>query len=370
MNSRVNSIPFSTTSFSFDLDSHYQRRFGIFIIVSAVLNLLFIWILLVSDITKHSWLPDSSPSTLKKKEIPQLLLIKREPDASRRRQTFLETDPNQAVVEAPQDAAHYSERNTAATQTMPSPEKSAEIPKAEGNNTKTMATETVLHSPPPTTTPPIPMENKKVDLSQRPISEPAKSLEPTPHDEHLAKQSPSDLPKAPKVGELTMLRETSSSEEKYTDHKKENSQEASRRDAATRSALPPSPSSTSSREVLASMSKLDGGVNKLGKALAFNSAESPFAAYDKKIIGKIGSYWQYQVVDKFYGEKIGEVEVSFRLLADGRVSSLKVTRNTANAVLAGWCLQAIEQSAPFEPFPGSMQALVGDYREGTITFAY
>ena len=118
------------------------------------------------------------------------------------------------------------------------------------------------------------------------------------------------------------------------------------------------------------MSKLDGGVDRVGKALAFNSAESPFASYDKKVVGKIGAYWHYLVANKFYGETVGEVEITFRLMADGRVIDVRVARNTANVVLAGWCLQAIEESSPFAPFPESMKAMVGDHREGTITFNY
>lgn len=132
-------------------------------------------------------------------------------------------------------------------------------------------------------------------------------------------------------------------------------------------AVPSQPSSD--RDVLAAKSKLDGGVRRIGKP-AFNSEESPFATYDKKIIQKVASYWHYLVDNKFYGEKVGEVELSFKLLSNGRISELHIDRNSANTVLAGWCLQAIEQSAPFDPFPPSMKALVGDSRDASITFAY
>ncbi len=118
------------------------------------------------------------------------------------------------------------------------------------------------------------------------------------------------------------------------------------------------------------MSKLAGGVRRTGKVMAFNSAESPVAGYDKKVIGKIAAYWQRLIEGKFYGEKVGEVEISFKLLADGRVTELHVIHNTANEVLAGWCIQAIENSGPFDPFPESIRTEVGEYREGSMTFAY
>ena len=59
-----------------------------------------------------------------------------------------------------------------------------------------------------------------------------------------------------------------------------------------------------------------------------------------------------------------------KLLADGRAGEVKVEQNTANAVLAGYCVQAIEKSAPFPRFPDALRALVGDSRDATITFNY
>lgn len=340
----------------------YYRRLFISIVASILLNVLFLWAIFTSHFAWVVWF-NGKPKPRTVKEIPHLILIHRQPKTPPR--TFLETDASQAVKEAPKDATFYSEHSTVATQTTSSEVKPGDIPKANGSNTKTMATETVRLTKPS----PQPVQPKSAQtepLKELPVS--GKSLAVS------APQGTSHIPQAPpKTGDYTFLKTLPSAVHPTPLEKQ--SQSSSPQQLTSRDPIAPVLSSQASpsdpnREVIASMSKLDGGVNRTGKALAFNSAESPFATYDKKIIAKIGVYWQYFVANKFYGEKVGEVEITFKLLADGKVTELRVARNTANAVLAGWCLEAIEKSTPFAPFPESMRAIVGDSREGSITFAY
>ncbi len=353
----------------------YYRRLFISIVASILLNGLFLWAIFTSHFAWVVWF-NGKPKPRTVKEIPHLILIHRQPKIPPR--TFLETDASQAVKEAPKDATFYSEHSTVATQTTSSEVKPGDIPKANGSNTKTMATETVrLTKPSPQ--PVQPKSAQAESLKELPVS--GKSLAVS------APQVTSHIPQAPpKTGDYTFLKtmpsavhptplEEQSQPSLQTIPQKSLHAPSSPQQLTSRDPIAPVLSSQANpsdpnREVIASMSKLDGGVNRTGKALAFNSAESPFASYDKKIIAKIGVYWQYLVANKFYGEKVGEVEITFKLLADGRVAELHVARNTANAVLAGWCLEAIEKSTPFAPFPESMRAIVGDSREGSLTFAY
>lgn len=359
------------------LDAKYRKRLAVSFAASFLLNFFLLWLFVATSFTDLLKVGEK-PKPKSKKEASRLVLIQRtqEPLPSKKHvQTFLETDPDQAAKERPKDADFYSEHNTLATQIEKSPVKSNTIPKADGKNTKTMATQNV----PLPGSPPHPAISESQDSSQ-----PQQSESP-PEKQQASPSTPNAPPKPPvetlKAGDLALLKTPSSSEKSQWDRPQDpNPQKQSPQ------ALPQAPPASSNhsappalktplgqptpREVLAQMSKLEGGVPRTGKALAFNSAESPFAAYDKKIIGKIGAYWQYQVTDRYYGESVGEVEISFRLMSDGTITELKVTRNSANNVLAGWCLQAIEQSAPFAPFPESMKALVGHSRTGSITFAY
>ncbi len=333
--------------------STYRNRILLSFGFSLLLNIVFLWLFLVSQVSQ--WMQSKESRKQWTKEVPHLVLVERplEPAKSRSK-TFLETDANQAVIEKPKETVFYSEHNTIATQTAPSPVKPGDIPKADGHHTKSLATENVLVAPKPSSSPPPsppqPISKATESSSTHPISSP---------------QTVIDLSK---TKELALLKTSPPPKEKSLSETRPPKTVENPSQPSSPSMTIPQPSSN--REVLAAMSKLEGGVPRVGKALAFNSAESPFASYDKKIIGKIGAYWQYQIVDKFFGEQVGEVEISFKLLSNGRISELQIHRNSANEILANWCIQAVEKSAPFSPFPDTMKALVGDSREGTITFAY
>jgi outer membrane biosynthesis protein TonB len=356
-------------------ESEYLRRFFASIGLSVLLNLLLLAIVSSSGLSNLLRLSER-PKPKGKSEAPQLVLQPKplppmlpEPEFLKPK-TFLETDASQASPEKPKNAEFYSEHSTVATQVAPSPVKPGDVPKADGSNTKSMATESVRPgpkappSPPPSppAAPPSPPAAKAAPA--QPATPPSPPPQPTP---------PSPLPPLPKEGDLAMLR-------REPPPKPAPRTEASpgikpsEAPAAPSPRAPPSPSApsvpTTEREVMAAKSKLDGGVGRTGRALAFNSEESPFASYDKKVIAKIGANWNFLIESRFYGETVGQVVISFKLLADGRAGEVKVEQNSANAVLAGYCVQAIEKSAPFPRFPDALRALVGDSRDATITFNY
>lgn len=360
------------------MEAEYLRRLFVSIGLSILINLLLLAVvssaglsqlLRLSERPKPKGTPEAPKLVLVPKPSPPLLP---EPDFLKLK-TFLETDPSQAAREKPKNAEFYSEHNTVATQVTPSAVKPGDVPKADGSNVKSLATENVRPgpgnppSPPPApSSPPVPPTPKTPPTDSAPSaatpSPPASSAPQPPlpppakeSDLALLRREPPPKPPAPKA-------ETPPAPPKP--------HEAHPAPAHSASA-PVAPSQPSTdREVLALKSKLDGGVGRTGRALAFNSEESPFASYDKKVIAKIGVNWNYLLESRFYGETVGQVVVAFKLLVDGRVSELRVTHNTANAILANYCVQAIEKSAPFVAFPESLRAMVGDSRDATITFNY
>ena len=128
---------------------------------------------------------------------------------------------------------------------------------------------------------------------------------------------------------------------------------------------------TPGREIVARKAKLTAtGISRSGVA-AFNVAESPFGAYDRKVIKAVQSRW-YALIDRFgMYERAGAVTVHFEMLDDGQVQNLKITENTAGQILALFCEKAIIESGPFDPLPDSLRALVGkEPREASFTFYY
>ncbi|MDD2707633.1 MAG: energy transducer TonB [Verrucomicrobiae bacterium] len=344
------------------------------IVFSVVINLLLIWLLFSFNLRQEAMRKVQAKAAQARRQVPQLVLQRRPPAMPQSKRhpapprTFLETDSSQAVKDTPQDAKYYSEHNTVATQTSPSPVKSEDIPLANGNNTKTMATATAL----PTPRLPPPQDGNQ-SKTQQPSPAPTPPSQAGQQAQPNKPQPPSPIKQVPREGDLAILKapnkpETNpqKEEKKGDDNNQTTPNLPAKNSSATK--IPPSPSSN--RQVLAAKSRLDGGVQRTGNVLAFNSAQSPFASYDKKIIAKIGAYFVELNRERVYGEAAGEVEVSFKLLADGTLTELQVTKNSANAFLAAICLQVLEKSGPFDPFPDNMKAIAGNFREGEIRFIY
>ncbi len=366
----------------------YYRRFVVSIGLSVLLNLLLLALVSSTGLSRLVRLSER-PKPTTQRETPKLVLIPKpqpppptEPEFTKPK-TFLETDPSQKSAEKPKNAEFYSEHDTVATQIAPSPIKPGDIPKADGQNTKSMATETVRPGPKvPPSPPPAPQVAPSPPAApQTPpapkASQPQPPSPPTPTPK-TAPQAP--LPPITKDGDFAFLRRDPLPKPQprveATQGTKPSEASPPQAPASPHAPSAPSPPSvpTTDREVLAAKSRLDGGVGRAGR-LAFNSEESPFASYDKKVIAKIGANWNYLIEERFYGETVGQVMVSFKIVNDveahsARVSEVRIERNSANAVLAGYCVQAIEKSAPFGPFPESLRLIVGDSRDASVMFNY
>jgi len=111
-------------------------------------------------------------------------------------------------------------------------------------------------------------------------------------------------------------------------------------------------------------------VARKGK-VALDVKEGLFGAYDERLQAEVARRW-YALVEKYeYGERTGIVEISFKLHRDGRIEDLTIQQNTAGEVLAQYCKKAIDDSAPFEPFPEELKVLLAkEYREITFFFYY
>jgi TonB family protein len=102
----------------------------------------------------------------------------------------------------------------------------------------------------------------------------------------------------------------------------------------------------------------------------FHSKTSPFNQYDKKIFKTIQTRW-YALIDKLGLRTKGTVLVAFDLRNDGTVENLQVTTKLTDERFAAACIQAIRESAPFDPLPENLHKLVGDKpRKADFTFYY
>jgi len=109
-------------------------------------------------------------------------------------------------------------------------------------------------------------------------------------------------------------------------------------------------------------------VDRFGIA-AFDVSESAWGPYVKEVRERIGREWLGIVRRRFAGERMGRVTIRFDILADGRVTGVETEENTAGAMPAGWCVEAIERAAPFAPFPDSLRSQYHRDRK-TIHFTF
>ena len=116
----------------------------------------------------------------------------------------------------------------------------------------------------------------------------------------------------------------------------------------------------------------DGGVRRLEIGPSLDVKATAFGAYDAAIVEAVSQRW-YDLLDsrQFAQDRTGKVTLRFRLNYDGTVTGMEVPENTVGDLLSLVCREAIEESAPFAPWPGDMRRMVGqNYREITFTFYY
>jgi len=230
---------------------------------------------------------------------------------------------DQPSTEAPQNAKFYSSQNSRAAN--PDANRDANVPKLNGTQTDVPKTETV----------PKPDFNKL---------QPA----PKPMNPEPAQPKPAVEP-----GDLTL--------------------------GKPQEQTPPRPRTI--QEALAQMQphrspgvamKQDGGVPNVKLSASFDVKATPFGEYDSEFVDAVTYRW-YSLLDsqQFALDRTGKVMLRFHLNYDGTITEMTVLENTVGDLLGYVCQKAINDPAPFKPWPEDMRRLVGaNYREITFTFYY
>ena len=118
--------------------------------------------------------------------------------------------------------------------------------------------------------------------------------------------------------------------------------------------------------------KQDGGVPNVKLSASFDVKATPFGQYDSDFVDAVTYRW-YSLLDsqQFALDRTGKVMLRFHLNYDGTITDMTVLENTVGDLLGYVCQKAINDPAPFKPWPEDMRRLVGaNYREITFTFYY
>jgi hypothetical protein len=238
----------------------------------------------------------------------------------------------QPSTETPENTRYYSSQNSRAAN--PDANRNANVPKLNGTQTDVPKIETV----------PKPDPNKLQPAPKPMNPEPAQSAQPTPAIE------PGDLSLGKPQDSQTLQEQT-----------------------------PPRPRTI--QQALAQSQphrlpgvemKQDGGVHQVALSASFDVKASPFGQYDSEFVDAVTYRW-YALLDsqQFALDRTGKVMLRFHLNYDGTITDMAVLQNTVGDLLGYVCQKAINDPAPFKPWPEEMRRLVGaNYREITFTFYY
>ena len=235
----------------------------------------------------------------------------------------------QPSTEVPANAKYYSSQNSRAAN--PDAGRNAAVPKLNGTQTEAPKIETV----------PKPDFNK---------------LQPAPKP---ATPEPARPASAVTPGDLTLAKPQESQPQQ---------EQAPPRPRTLQEALAQSQPHRSPGVAM----KQDGGVPNVKLSASFDVKATPFGEYDSEFVDAVTYRW-YSLLEsqQFALDRTGKVTVQFHLNYDGTVTEMEVLQNTVGDLLGYVCQKAINDPAPFKPWPEDMRRLVGaNYREITFTFYY
>ncbi|HLH52155.1 MAG TPA: hypothetical protein VKY92_00860 [Verrucomicrobiae bacterium] len=270
--------------------------------------------------------------SLKKKDVFQPLQPKEPP------LLFVDVNPANASPEPPKNPTHYSSVNAIAAN--PTLDKESNVPKIDGQQKHEARTEDVPRAKP------------------APLQPAAPPAAPTPVDkpQEEAKSKP-----AQPVGDLAMAKPEPKPQ-------KEPGEAPHTRPRTIQEAL--ARQAPDSRNFGQKM-KQEGGVHRKLDVSLFDTAATPFGAYDAYLIEAIKNHW-YALLDErnYAAESRGKVVLDFVLHPDGRVTDMNMPENSAGEVLGYICQKAVLDPAPFAAWPIEMRRMIGENRPIQFTFYY
>lgn len=314
-------------------------------------------------------------SSVNNKNIQNLMHREQEPPM-----VFVSVPPLLESEKPPEKPKFYSDKNSIAAN--PKIDKESDKPKIDGVQDKVVQ---LLDVPKPTPAPPKPEPPKVEEQKPTPKSPEQKPPEPKPEPKPqpkpeidprqlaLVKQAEKNMPEQ-KPG-TTRQGAPSEAKSPAQQTKYETLMPAVNQGAQTQTrprTLAEARARQAEGQIAGQKYRQEGGVKRRMDVSSVDAAATPFGNYDSGVFAAIQKRW-YDLLDRsqFAADRRGKVVITFRLHSNGRVSNLKIQESDVGEVLTIICRMAIEDPAPYDPWPADMRRLIEkDYREIMITFHY
>ena len=254
---------------------------------------------------------------------------------------FVDVNPVFASPEPPKNPTHYSSVNAQAANA--DVDKESNLPKISGEQKHVPKTEDVARAKPmplqPAPPPPVAPPAKEAQEEAKP-----KPAQP-PGDLAMAKPEPTP-PKDPGQAEHARPRRIADVLARQQQNQQDN-------------------------QLAGQKMKQEGGVHRRLETSLFDTAATPFGAYDRYLIDVIQNHWYDLLNERRYAlDNRGKVVLQFVMHPDGRVTEMNMSENTAGDVLGYICEKAVLDPAPFQPWPIEMRRMIGENRPIQFTFYY
>jgi outer membrane biosynthesis protein TonB len=308
--------------------------------------------------------------SINQKTIQNLTIKPQEPPM-----VFVSVPPLVSSETPPEKPKFYSDKNSKAAN--PKMDKESDKPKIDGVQDKVVQLVDVQK---PTPTPPKPeppkVEEKKPQ-PKPPEPKPQPKTEPKPEPDikqlALAKQAQKPTPEL-KPGDKqhgTPSKETTPSQQTKYESLMPSGDSGSQTQTRPRT-LAEARARQGDGQIAGQKYRQEGGVHRKMDVASVDAAATPFGNYDAGVFAAIQKRW-YDLLDQsqFAADRRGKVVITFRLHSNGRISNLKIQESNVGEVLTIICRMAIEDPAPFDPWPADLRRIIEkDYREIMITFHY
>ncbi len=293
-----------------------------------------------------SWIELHHPAwleVLKKLPLPQFVKKKEPPPANPLPEPplmFVDVNPAVAIAEPPPDPKFESDKNSQAAN--PDADKDTGMPKIDGKQTDMVKAEDVPRQkeqphqlvPLPPPTPPVP--------ETPPAEKPKPAVDPG--DLTMGKPEPAkpkqEMAEAPKPRPRTI-------------------QEARMRQPE--------------QLIPGVQMKQEGGVRRRSIVPSFDVKSTLFGAYESTLVAAISQRWWDLLDERGYAaDNRGKVIVRFDLHYDGSITGAKIYENSTGAEVLGYvCVKAIQDPAPYAPWPSDMRhEIAKGVLEVRFTFFY
>jgi hypothetical protein len=293
-------------------------------IISLIIHLM-LWGTYQGGKKAVAWIEVHHPSWLK--PLKDLPLVAKKPQPSKPPPEpplmFVDVNPSVSTAEPPKNAKFESDKNSQAAN--PEADKDTGVPKVTGTQTEVAKAEDVPR-------------NKDSVHELKPML----PAQPAPEEQTPLKAKPTFAP-----GDLALGK-----------------QDPNPRPNDTGDAPRPRPRTL--KEAMARQPDLsvpgikmkqEGGVKHRLPEAAFDVKATLQGAYEAAIVAAISQRWWDLLDERNYAaENRGKAVIKFSLHADGTITGVKVAENTTGAEVLGYvCVKAIEDPAPYPPWPSDLR---------------